>query len=105
MLRLIGTVIKTAIFAIIVLVLGNWLRWDGKTISDQVKIGMAHAEKQNILQSVRVWAEQITHDAKQGLRRKPSQPLTSQSTEEISSSERQKLKALIRELNSSHKKD
>jgi len=109
MLKAIGYLIKLTVFSVLVLVLGNWLRWDGKSISDQIKTRMAHAEKENILNTVqdtvRGWAEKVTHDARKGYRKKLEQPTAIAPQEEISSSERQKLKALIRELNSSHKKD
>jgi len=102
MLKLIALFLKLALFSLFVLVLGNWVRWDGKTISDQVKLKMSHADEADIIGSVRDWADRLTHDAKHGFQKKMDR-VTAQ--EEISPSERQKLKALIRELNSSHKKD
>lgn len=102
MLKILGFLLKFTIFSLLILVLGNWLRWDGKTISDQVKLRMSHAEEAGILGTVKGWADRVTHDAKQGFKRKMTEmPMQ----EEISPTERQKLKALIRELNSSHKKD
>lgn len=102
MLKLIGLVLKLALFSFFVLVLGNWVRWDGKTISDQVKLRMSHADEYEIIGSVKTWADQLTQDAKQGFHKKIDRVAAQ---EEISPSERQKLKALIRELNSSHKRD
>jgi hypothetical protein len=89
MLKLLGSGIKLVIFSLLVLILGNWLHWDGRTISDQVKMGMSHAEESSVVHSLRSWAQKITLNAREG--------------EEITTSERQKLKALIKELNSSHK--
>jgi hypothetical protein len=70
---------------------------------------MSHAERSDFLGVVRNWAEKITHDARKGIQRKLDQAPSSVSTEdheeEIPSSERQKLKALIRELDGSHKKN
>ncbi len=108
MLKFFGFCLKVAIFSILVLILGNTLYWDGKTISDQVKLKMAHAERSNVIDTVRDWAKKVTLDAKLGLQRKPDHsvaPTHSSTHEQISSSERQKLKALIQELNHSQRED
>jgi len=101
MLRLIGTLIKLALFSTFILILGNSLHWEGKTISDQVKLRMSHAERSDIYGSARSWAAKLTLDARQGATKKANRILV----EEIAPSERQKLNALIRELNNSHKTD
>jgi hypothetical protein len=103
MLKALGFCIKVILFSILVLVLGNWVQWNGRTLSDQVRLSMAHTEDTNFIETVHGWAERITHDARKGHLKKPD--YASPVSEEISSSERQKLKALIRELNSSHKKN
>ena len=103
MLKLIGVFMKVAIFSIFILILGNTVQWDGMTISDQVRLKMSHAEEYGLVGTMRDWAEQVTHDARRGFQKKLSQP--SSVKEEIHSSERQKLKALIRELNSSRKEN
>jgi hypothetical protein len=105
MLKLIGFCLKLAAFSVIILILGNWIRWDGRTISDQVKLRMSHAERTNWAGTVRNWAERVTHDAREGMQKKKENTNSSEPQEELTSSERQKLKALIRELNSSHKRD
>jgi hypothetical protein len=123
MLKAIGWVIKSAIFAVVVLILGNYLRVGGKTVSDQVRTQMSHAESASsslggAVTHVRGWADKLTGDAKKGAVRAPRSvggpvsqaPVVSRtamnekedgtpSSEEIPSSERQKLKALIRDLN------
>jgi hypothetical protein len=104
MLRMLGFCVKLVIFSVLVLVLGNWLHWDGRTISDQVKVKMSHAERSDLFGAVRNWADKVTYDARKGVQRKLGHS-TPEQNEEITSSERQKLKALIQELNSSHKKD
>jgi hypothetical protein len=109
MLRILVFCLKAVIFAAVVLVLGNSFRWEGKTISDQVKVSMAHAENSKVAGTVRGWAEKLTHDAQKGIQKKfnttsPGQ-MTIEVPEEITASERQKLKALIQELNSSHRKN
>jgi hypothetical protein len=100
MLKIFGLLVKISVFSLIVLVLGNWLRWDGKTISDQVRLKMSHAEESGVFDHFKSWTESLTSDAKRGFRKKISE---ASMDEEIPSSEKQKLKALIRELNSSQK--
>jgi len=102
MLKAFGYCFRVIIFSILVLILGNWLHWDGRTISDQVRLRMSHAEETGWVGTVRNWAEKITHDARKGLQKKNTHV---SAQEEIPSSEREKLKALIRELNGSQKKD
>ncbi len=101
MLKGIGYLIKLALFSVLVLILGNAVHWEGKTISDQIKIRMSHAERSDIYGSVRTWAEKLTLDAKKGALKKADQLRG----EDILPSERQKLKALIRELNNSRRTD
>ena len=90
MLRLIGFITKITIFSLFVLVLGNWIRWDGKTISDQIKVKMSHADELGLMDHFRTWTERITTDARKGFQKKNEH---SSHPEEIPSSERQKLKA------------
>jgi hypothetical protein len=101
MLKALGYLFKIALFSIFILILGNAVHWEGRTISDQVKLRMSHAERSQVYGSVRNWAEKLTLDAKKGAARKADQVID----EEIPHSERQKLRALIRELNNSHKAD
>jgi hypothetical protein len=95
MLKLGGLLMKFTFFSILVLVLGNALHWRGRTISDQVRIHMAHAERTELYETVKAWAERITLDAKKGATKRANQ----MTIEEIPATERQKLNALIRELN------
>lgn len=80
MFSLIGTVIKWGVIVLGVIVLANWIKLDGRTVSDQVKHRMAKAQNSEIVKSATKLAEQ-NHDT-------------------ILASERAKLKDLIRELNS-----
>lgn len=45
MLKLISWTIQTVFFTLLVLVLGNWIRLDGKTVSDHVKVKMQSVQK------------------------------------------------------------
>jgi len=125
MLKAIGWMIKTSIFAVIILVIGNYFRVGNKTISDQVKTRLSHAEQSNVLGEVKDWAHRVTTDQPVGSAKKikaqrtghvsenskvriapvidKDQPpaVKTAAEEEIPSSERQKLRALMRELNSS----
>jgi hypothetical protein len=106
MLRVMGYLFKLTLFSILILVLGNVLRWDGKTISDQVRLQMSHAERSGLFGTVRNWADRVTYDTRKGFQQKTGHSLSESSeSEDISPSERQKLKALIRELNRSHRED
>jgi hypothetical protein len=105
MLRAIFFVIKLVAFSALVLVLGNLIRWDGRTVSDQIRTRLAHAERSELTTEVRDWAGNLVSDARQGARKKQAAPALSgrgnSESDSITSSERQKLRALIRELNSS----
>ncbi|MBI2712480.1 MAG: hypothetical protein HYX41_06460, partial [Bdellovibrio sp.] len=76
-----------------------WLHWGGKSISDQIKTGMAHAEKNPWVSDARDWASSVTEDVKTGLLKKNSTRENRLQVEEVTGSERQKLRALIKELN------
>lgn len=110
MLSLIKWVIKSAIFAAIVLIAANLVKWDGKTISDQVKTQLSHAERADLTSKVKIWAGSVTSDARRGASRRPGSPAIAPTVsegrtsaapprEQVDDSERQKLRALIRELN------
>ena len=96
MLRPFTFFFKFLILTAVILILGNWLQWRGRTLSDQVKTSMAHAEKSELLLGARKWADGLTQDARKGLEKQ---------SEDILPSERQKLKALIRELNNSYREN
>ena len=107
MFKLMGFCIKLLTFSILILILANSLHWRGNTISDQVKIQMFHAEQSPWIGSIRTWAEKISQDAHKGIQKQTGQFLEhhpARLQEDISSSEKQKLKALIHELNYSHPK-
>jgi len=92
MLKALAWVIKTSAFALVVLVLANYIRMGNKTVSDQVRMELSHAESA----AGRTWV----HSAERRVQAHKRHALKMMS-EEIPSSERQKLRALMRELNSS----
>ncbi len=85
MLSAIKFVIKITVFSIVVLVLGNWVKYKGSTLSDQVKSHLSFAERTDTGSKIKKWTGNLINHA----------------DEEIAPSEREKLRSLIRELNRS----
>jgi hypothetical protein len=109
MLRALGLVFKLAIFSIIVLALGNKLHLGDRTISDQIQSQMAQAERSSIYNDAKNWTEDLLEDVKKGATRlrelQKQRRETPVRNENILPTERQKLRALIQELNSSKNAD
>ncbi len=101
MLNLISGILKLAIFAAIVLILGNTIRWRGHTISDEIRTRVSHAEQ---VFGDSPAARATSHVAIKATSRSSSSRFNPEA-EQISPSERQKLKALIQELNGSRRHD
>jgi hypothetical protein len=117
MIRAIGWLFKTALFAALVLILGNSVNWHGRTISDQVKLQLSHAERSDLAGKLKDWTadtkpyrdslkRETTREAKRLIHLRPRPSVASnesspggEPSEQLPSSERQKLRALIRELN------
>ncbi len=103
MLRLIGFGFKLVFFSAVVLVLSHIVRWDGKTVSDQVRTGLAQAEHVTatsqwlppILSPVRSWASHLLGDARSGNRRSSASESANESGDTVAPSERRKLQSLI----------
>ena len=100
MFRLFTWIVKLVIFICVVLVLGSTLKWHGKTISDQVKTQVSHAEGLPLASQIMSEWDKLLQDSKIGAARM-QKTSEGKPQEVIPPSERQKLKALIRELNSS----
>jgi hypothetical protein len=115
MFKAIGWLIKTALFAALVLVIGNLVNWKGRTVSDQVKVQLSHAERTELGEKLKDWTSdtktyrddlvrETTHEAKKLTHLRPHTAVAAngegEPSEQLPSSERQKLRALIRELNS-----
>ena len=109
MLSTIRFCVKFTLLSLFILVLGNWVNWDGKTLSEHVKVTMVEVEKSQTYLEIQGWVKSLTSDARKGIQKRAinglklnqgSQTASDEAEpEEISSTERQKLKALIRELN------
>ena len=103
MLSLLKFLIKWFLITFVILTLGNWIRWNGESLSDRARSVMAPYEKSHLLDDAKKWAKGLTQDAKQGVQAKWSSPWISQThskPEGSNPSERQKLRTLIRELSS-----
>jgi hypothetical protein len=117
MLKPIFFVIKLAVFASAVLVLGNLVHWQGRTVSDQVKLRMASAQRSErglteTAGKLKSWAGDLVSDSRKATRATVSGTTGNQVSvsadkplDDIHPSERQKLRALIRELNAARGQD
>jgi hypothetical protein len=126
MLKLLGFLAKTAVFSLLVLALGSWVRWDGRTISDRMKTQINQAERSNAADEIRAWTHHLGRRAQDTLRdgfgravprrwrssraaspaytdrietRASAENTAPPPSEQIAPTERQKLRALIRDLN------
>lgn len=109
MIHLISTLFKTLFFAGIVLILGSLIKWDGRTISDQVKTGVAKAERSPWLKKTQNWVIEQKKDWLEPSQRKPlqrnknntaqSQRWDGPNEQHPTYREREKLRSLIQELN------
>ena len=120
MLKAIGWLIKASVFAIAVLIIANYLKVGKNTVSDHLKTQLSHAENAEVVSEVKDWAHHVTKEHRGGILKKAgiengtiapvSEPVQAHAKpviapqpaiEEITSTEQQKLRALMRELNSS----
>ncbi len=103
---------KLLLFSLAVLVLGNLIQWDGKSVSDRVRSHLSSVQKSGPVESAKDWAESLIDDVrignsqKESDQRNPARKRSGSDKEpEFTSTERQKLRALIRELNKSTAQD
>jgi hypothetical protein len=126
MLKTLGWLAKLTLFTTAILAAGEWIRWDGQTLSRHVTHVIGQAASSDTFDRVRDLTSkatrEITEDAKAGydkttkslghakaivvtdrteMQAAAPNRATAKSEESLPSSERQKLKALIRELNGS----
>ena len=102
MLNAIKSMIKILFFSIIVLVIGNWIHWNGRTVSDQIKVQMSNAERSDVFHRFQSWSKTLADDAKKRIHPQNKSNLKSSDSlniDEIPPTEREKLRALIRDLN------
>ena len=107
MLNAMGSLVRHTLFAIAILIAGQWVEWEGHTLSSHVNHALQHAMNSNIMDRMKDWSRQLTQDAQVGaskiIRKDQIQSRSSapqrEAGEDISSSERKKLRELIQELN------
>ena len=104
MFRAIGFIVRITLFSLFVLLLGNVVRWHGQTVSDQLRTHLAGVQRSNAADSVRSWVGDLSSDVNRGAHHKPMIAPGAGSAPgpndrgQIKGSERQKLRALIRDL-------
>jgi len=91
MFKIIGWCFKAAAFAALILVAGQLIRWDGKTISDQVKTGLSKAERAAPVKAAKRSASIWIDDTKKTV----SDSKAARKIEEIPAHARKELKTLI----------
>jgi hypothetical protein len=120
MLNVAWKVVKLTLFALLVLTLGSLIHIRGRTVSDQIRTGLSQAERSVSLPSMPElsWPKQLPklpnlsetaeslqkkiRASEENLRKPQSDQTNASEQTEIAPSERQKLRALIRDLNRSH---
>jgi len=111
MLKLIGWVIKTTIFAAVILVLGNWIHWKGTTLSDHIKTQMAQVDRHAPIELSKIHLNQLPEAAKNIIREsrieskksastrgQPSTARAHDSRDRISTQDQAQFRALLKEL-------
>lgn len=64
MLKAIGWFLKASLFAVVVLVASHFVKWNGKTVSDQVRSTLSSAEKSPAVKSVTKKSKALLNEAK-----------------------------------------
>jgi hypothetical protein len=65
--KVLGWIVKASLFAGLVLILGNVLHIGGKTVSDQVRTSLSHAEQIGAIDHVKNFADDVTDRAKRAV--------------------------------------
>lgn len=115
MIKLVSTLVKLVFFCGVVLVLGSLIRWNGKTVSDQIKTGVSKAEKSPWVIQTQEWVvdkkndllessqRQLPHNKNNTAQQRWDKPSAKSeptaNNNHPTYSERQKLRTLIQELN------
>ncbi len=64
MFKLIGWILKASVFALVILVASHLIKWNGRTVSDQVRSTLSSAEKSPALKTVKKKSKAIFGEAK-----------------------------------------
>ncbi len=95
MFKALGWIFKAGVFAVLVLVLGNWVGWGGKSLSEHLRFQGSAAGKSSWSSSIQHWISKVNADTERGLTKRREIPM-GEPAERISSREQEKLKSLIR---------
>lgn len=112
MFSLLRSFCKWVVVSLVILALGNWIEWNDQTVSDQIRVQMAHAQRADWYKSFKErwndwvetgknWSSKITRQFNEILpsgNQKNTIP-----SEEILSSESEKLRELLKEFHSPQK--
>jgi hypothetical protein len=93
MLKIIGWIFKTTLFAIVVLIAAHYVTWDGKTVSDQVRSTLSSAERSAPVKTISNQSKRLIEDARNAASRVGVE--TSKRDESIPAEDRARLQALI----------
>ena len=96
MFSLLFSLLRFSCLTLFILIAGNSFEFDGKTISEQVHVHTAMIQNTKIYHSVKGWVVDSLNDL--------SGRVKSAAKEDVSNSEKHKLKALLKSLNSAHAK-
>ncbi len=96
MLRFMWAIAKLALFACVVIILANSIEWNGRTVSDQVKVSVAQAKRSG-------WYGEATSFATRFIDGRPSERNETKRSRnskdgEFAPTERARLKELLKEL-------
>jgi len=97
MLNAIGWVFKASLFAVVILVASHFVRWNGKTVSDQVRSTLSSAEKSPAVKSVTKKSKALLNEAKDAAKDVVSTTEVPVSETEIPDADKVELQALINE--------
>lgn len=107
MLKFLGWMIKVSLALALVLFGAHFLKWDGITISDQIRTHLSHAETPDLVGTAKHWVKRstasVTKKTRQISTSAPDSEQKDSERDEISATERQRLRNLIQDLNTSHR--
>ena len=98
MIRLVISLVKVSIFALVVLVLSHILKWNGKSLSDQVRDQMIQAEKSPVLYDLKEWSSKTFHQAVKRGKEKLSAASKNHESDDLSPEEQKQLRELLKQL-------
>src|SRR6478735_959200 len=72
MLNAIGFFFKLIAFSAFILIVGNWAKWDGRTLNQHVQAQLSRAQESEFADQAREWTHKITDDAREGINKRKS---------------------------------